>query len=310
MLKTKQNQRKIFNFVKLILFVGVLAIVYWQIKNFNAEAWREFKLARPLSLIMAGMLVFTNIWLAYLKWKVTLNVVVPGTEPKVATQSFFAGVVTGMLTPNMVGNFIGRFYYFERERRTSIILFTLLSNYAQFLASLTFGWVAILITGDLIVIEGSRSFLIWLGIGVVVAYLSYFFIDNFLFRIRRKGYFVAFRDTLRANRSYRSKILGLSLARFLVFTLQFSLVLDAFGESISLTSIMAIWQVYLLTMLIPSLFLGKIGVRESIAIFVLSGIGMNEFAVLFASLIIWAINSLSPALVGFVICKNRIANAE
>jgi uncharacterized membrane protein YbhN (UPF0104 family) len=67
---------------------------------------------------------------------------------------------------------------------------------------------------------------------------------------------------------------------------------------------MAIWQVYLLTMLIPSMFFGKIGVRESVALFVLTGIGMNEFAVLFASLVIWFVNSLSPAILGLIICKN------
>ena len=305
MLKTKQNQRNIFIFVKLILFVGVLGIIYWQIKGFDPDDWKEFKLTHPLSLVMAIVLVFTNIWLAYLKWKVTLNVLVSSSTRYVAVQSFFAGVVTGMLTPNMLGNFIGRFYYFERSKRTPIILFTLLSNYAQFIATLTFGWVAIFIAGDLFVISGSRTFLVWLGIGVIVAFLIYFFIENFLFRIRKRGYFVDFRNTLKVHRSYRSKILGLSLARFAVFTLQFSLVLDAFGEPMSLVSIMAIWQVYLLTMIFPSLFLGKIGVRESVALIILSGIGMNGFAVLFASLVIWTINSLSPALVGLIICKNR-----
>lgn len=305
MLKTKQNQKNIFNFVKLILFLGVLAIIYWQIKNFNPGAWKEFKLTHPLSLLMAIVLVFTNIWLAYLKWKVTLRVLDPSATKHVTRQSFFAGVVTGMLTPNMAGNFIGRFYYFERAKRVPIILFTLLANYAQFIATLTFGWVAILIAGDLFVLSGSFTFLAWLGVGVAVAYLIYFFIDRFLFRIRKKGYFVDFRNKLRTNRLYRVNILGLSLTRFTVFTLQFSLVLDAFGEPMSLISIMAIWQVYLLTMLVPSLFLGKIGVRESIALLVLSGIGMNEFSVLFASLVIWTINSLAPALFGLIICKKR-----
>lgn len=309
MLKTKQNQRKIFNLVKLILFVGVLWIVYSQISDFSPDAWKEFSLLHPFSFVLAILLVYPNIWLVYRQWKVTLNVVAPQTSRFMAIQSFFAGIVTGIVTPNMVGNFIGRFYYFDRSKRAGIILFTLLSNYAAFLATFTFGWIAILVAGDLIVLSSSRSFLIGLGTGVIIAFLIYFFIENFLYRIRRKGYLIRFRNILHANRLFRSKILGLSLARFVVFTMQFALVLHAFGETIDVLAIMAIWQVYLLAIVIPSLFLGNLGVRESIALLILGGIGMNEFAVLFASLIIWTINTLSPALIGLVICKKPVEHA-
>jgi len=305
LLKTKQNRSKIFKLVKLFLFIGVLFIVYWQIKNFNEDSWSEFNITQPLSLVLGVFLVFLNIWLAFLKWKITVSVVAPSTSRYVKMQSFFAGIVTGMLTPNMVGNFIGRFYYFRRSHRVNITLFTLLSNYAQFLASLAFGWIAILILGEISVFNNLNDLSLWIGITLIMAIIVYFFIDNLLFRFRRRNYFVDFHQILIKNRTYRIKLLGLSLLRFTVFTSQFALVLNAFGEQIHFDTILAIWQVYLLTMIIPSIFLGKIGVRESISLLVLAGIGMNEFAVLFASLIIWFVNSLSPALVGLIICKNR-----
>lgn len=289
----------------MLLFLSVLLLIYFQIERFKASAWSSFELQSSISLILAIGLVYLNIWIAYIQWKVTLKVVVPKTEIITRYQSFFAGIVTGIVTPNMIGNFIGRLYYFQRKYRVSITLFTLLSNYAQFLASLIFGWIAILIVGDLYIIPNSDSLIIILGIGVILAFLLYFFIDNFLTRIKKKTYFENFKVLLKKNKTYRSKILGLSLLRFFVFTIQFSLVLHSFGEVIDFTSILAIWQVYLLTMLIPSLFLGKIGVRESVALFVLTSLGMNEFAILFSSLIIWIVNTLLPALVGLVICKNK-----
>lgn len=310
MYKTNQNQKNIFYFVKLILFIGVVFLVYWQIKNFDKNAWKSFNLESVISLIIAVGLVFPNIWLAFMKWKVTVNIIDKSADPVKLRHSFFAGLVTGMLTPNMVGNFIGRCFYFDRSQRIPITLFTLLANFAQFLASLTFGWVAILIIGDLYLFESTSPFLALLGIGVISAYLLYFFFDNFIFRIKTKGYFQLFRETLKRNRSYRIVILLLSFARFGIFTFQFLLLLHAFGEELSLQNILAIWQVYLLTMLVPSLFLGKIGVRESVALYVLTGvgIGMNEYAVLLSSLMIWFINSLAPALIGLVICKNKGLN--
>ena len=310
MYKSKQNQKNIFYFVKLILFVGVLLVVYWQINNFDENAWKGFNLESTISLVGSIMLVIPNIWFAFLKWKVTVNIIDESADVPKLNHSFFAGLVTGMLTPNMVGNFIGRCFYFDRSHRIPITLFTLLSNFAQFLASLTFGWFAVLLLGDLYIFEASDSFIIWLGIGVLIAYLIYFFIDNFMYLIRSKGYIKTFRDTLNKKRSYRIVILLLSFARFGIFTFQFLLLLHAFGESLSFQNILAIWQVYLLTMLFPSLFLGKIGVRESVALYVLTGTGiaMNEYAVLLTSLIIWFINSLSPALIGLAICKNNALN--
>jgi hypothetical protein len=283
----------------------VIVLIYFQVKRFDREAWTEFRLESIGSLLIASGLVYLNIWIAYLQWKLTLKVVGPKTILRMRIQSFFAGIVTGIVTPNMMGNFIGRFYYFERRYRVSIILFTLLSNYAQFLASLIFGWIAILIVGDLYIFPHYESLIFILGFGVVIAFLLYFFIDNFIGRFKKKKYFNSFLETLKKNRTYRSTILGLSLLRFFVFTMQFSLMLHAFGETIDASIIMAIWQVYLLTMLIPSIFLGKIGVRESVALFVLVSLGMNEFAILFSSLIIWGINTLLPAFVGLIVCKNR-----
>ncbi len=289
----------------MTLFLLVIVIIYFQINQFNKDSWREFKLDSIVALLIALGLVYLNIWIAYIQWKVTLKLIVPKTELKTRSQSFFAGIVTGIVTPNMMGNFIGRLFYFERKHRISITLFTLLGNYAQFLASLVFGWIAILIVGDLYVLPHSESLIFVLGFAVIMAFLLYFFIDNFLSRFKKKVYFNSFREILTKNRTFRITILGLSLLRFFVFTMQFSLMLRAFGEIIDISVIMAIWQVYLLTMLIPSIFLGKIGVRESVALFVLVNLEMNEYAILFSSLIIWALNTLLPALVGLVICKNR-----
>lgn len=303
MLKAKQKQRNLFTIVKLILFAGVLWIVYWQIRNFNPDAWKNFRLERPLALLAGIGLVFFNIWLAWYKWKLTVDIVAPKTSRFIVNQSFFAGLVTGMLTPNMIGNFIGRFYYFSRDKRSSIILFTLLCNYTQFLASLTFGWVAVLAVGDLIVLSTDHAVVAWLGIGLIPAFLLFFFVDGMLYRIRPKAYLMRFRSLLKSNSGYRPTILVLGFLRFFVFTFQFSLVLYSFGTEWSMETVLAIWQVYLLTMLVPSLVLGKIGVKESISLFVLGGIGMNQFAVLFSSLIIWTVNSLSPALLGLIICK-------
>ncbi|MFT6922553.1 MAG: hypothetical protein ACJA1C_001558 [Crocinitomicaceae bacterium] len=305
MLKTKKNQKNIFLFVKLILFTGVLYVLYSQINQFDKNEWAAFHLVNPISFVVAVLLVYPNIWLAYMKWKLTLSTIGTDSDKKTRVQSFFAGIVTGILTPNMIGNFIGRFYYFERKHRSQIITFTLLCNFAAFIASVTFGTLAVLFMGRILVLKESHQLVTWLFACVLIAYIFYFFIDNLLARFKKKEFASDFKKILKKNRWYRVKILGLSYSRFIIFTLQFSLMLHAFGAELNFILIGSIWQVYLITMLVPSLFLGKIGVKEAIALAILGQLEINEFSILFASLIIWFVNTISPALIGFIICRDK-----
>ncbi|MCO4813883.1 MAG: flippase-like domain-containing protein [Flavobacteriales bacterium] len=305
MLKTKQNRKKLFVFAKLILFAGVLFLIYLQLRKVGSEQWNDFHLERPLMILLSILLVIPNIYLAFLKWKITLKTLNIVSSRSMRVQSFFAGIVTGLVTPNMIGNFLGRFYYFNRSHRIQITLFTLISNFGQFVSTITFGWIAVLALGGFLSIEYSDNYTIGVGLLLIGSYLSFFFIENFALRFRKKRYFLEFKSVLMNAKSYRLKILALSGFRFLIFTLQYSLMIYAFGEELNLTLIFAIWQVYLITMVFPSLILGKIGIKEVVGIAILGALGVNEFAVIFTSLIIWFVNTCFPALVGLTLCRSK-----
>ena len=305
MLKTKQNRKNLFVFAKLILFAGVLFLIYLQLSNVGSEQWNDFHLERPLMVLLSIVLVIPNIYLSFLKWKITLKTLRISTSKSIRAQSFFAGIVTGLVTPNMIGNFLGRFYYFNRSHRIQITLFTLLSNFGQFVSTITFGWIAVLALGGFLSIEFSNNYTIGVGLLLIVSYLSFFFIENFALKFRKKRYFLELKSILKNAKSYRLNILGLSGMRFLLFTSQYSILLYAFGEELNLTLVLAIWQVYLVTMVFPSLILGKIGIKEAIGIAILGALGVNEFAIIFTSLIIWFVNTCFPALVGLVVCRNK-----
>lgn len=291
--------------VKVILFGGVLTLLWYQLNGLQPDAWQSFGISNLLAFLTAIVLVVPNIWLAYQKWFVTLQAIGVKSDRRTRMHSFFAGLVTGLLTPNMIGNFIGRFYYFEKEHRANITAFTLLSNLGQFLASITFGVVSVIWLGELLVWEDEHRLLYVLLFAVILSYLFFFYIDNFLRFFRRLKFGASFKQLLKKSPWFRIQILLLSFARFVVFTMQFSLMLLAFGADWSWELIAAIWQVYLLTMIAPSLILGKVGVKESIALFVLSTLSINEITILFASLSIWFLNTVSPALLGLIVCRNR-----
>jgi len=303
--KANKNHKNLFLAAKLTLFLGVLFALYLQLSSVNKSMWDEWHLSNPLWMIISIVLVFPNIYCTYLMWTVTLNTLKIESNKQSRNQSFFAGLVTGMLTPNMIGNFLGRIYYFKSDKRTLITGFTLLTNFAQFTTSLAFGFVAVLLTETFYPFEDTDAIIIAISIMFSAAVILYYYGERLIPKSFTKWRINEIREELSETNYYRSLIVLLSSLRFVIFTSQFALMLLAFGVSLNWEVILTIWKVYLITMMAPSLFLGKIGIKESISLFVLSSIGINDFAILFTSLLIWFVNSLSPALIGLVVARKR-----
>lgn len=292
--------------LKLIVLAIIALFFYMQLNKVN---WREqsIYLEHPLALASVILLVPVNWLFEWFKWNVVLKASNVRSTSLAKRQSFFAGIVTGMLTPNMLGNFIGRMYYFERRYRLSLIVLTLVSNYAQFIASAVFGIIALFVLRTTPI--GSLDFQIgWLLTLIGAAVLVFYFYFEWIFRFTKRKARVHFLLKSLSRKDYfRWKTLLLSLLRHGVFVLQFSLMLFAFGEQFSLLNMVWIWQLYLWVTLAPSLFLGKLAIRESVAIWVLgaAGAGMNELSVLVASFLIWTLNLLVPTLLGLIICQEK-----
>lgn len=284
------------------MFAVVGYVIYSQLNGIDADKWEDFSIKNPFSFIVAIILVVPNMWMAFMKWKVTLQVMEIANDKKRNTHSFFAGLVTGMLTPNMMGNFIGRFYYFDKKYRGTITFLTSVANFAQLLATLIFGLVAVFTVGEIYQMGDSWQLMSVFVLGCILTFLTYFFLERPLKWFKQSKFLAMSQTILKDNPRYRWNMIWWSMGRFFVFTFQSSLMLHAFGEVWSFELIIAIWQVYLITTMFPSLFLGKLGVKEAISVGILGALGFNELSIFFASLIIWFVNSMGPALVGLIIC--------
>lgn len=242
--------------------------------------------------------------MVYLMWKATIRTASIEVEKTTKIQSFFAGILTGLVTPNMIGNFLGRMYYFRSEDRIAITTLTLYTNLAQFVVTLLFGVASICLFEELSL---KVDFKVSQGVifAAAVIILVFYFTAPRIVRSTGISRLQEFSDYTQGRTSFKLEVLGYATIRFLIFTSQFALFLFAFGVDLNWKLLLGIWQVYLITMLFPSLFLGKVGIKESVSIFILGAIGVNEYAALFASLALWLINTISPAVLGLVICRKR-----
>lgn len=305
MAKATKNQQLWFSALKLILFLGVIYVFWIQVTKAGITSL-NLEVKSVWALILTILLVPLNWWLEYLKWKVTLDAAEVSTPALIKRQSFLAGIVTGMLTPNMMGNFLGRMYYFQRRDRVSITILTLFTNYAQFVASMVFGFIAFILLHESPLGIISSNWILTIGFSLIAVIFSFFYFDRFfkvLFPSKMRLYF-RFRGLRERNR-FRFGILLLSLLRHVVFTLQFGSMLVAFGANIGWQEVHWIWQYYFWVTLTPSLFLGKFLIRDSLALWVLRAIITQQEIILLSSLMIWCLNLLLPTFVALILVRHK-----
>ncbi|HVZ26911.1 MAG TPA: hypothetical protein VG842_12685, partial [Sediminibacterium sp.] len=97
-------------------------------------------------------------------------------------------------------------------------------------------------------------------------------------------------------------LLGLSCWRYLVFLVQYLLLMEVFGVGLSLVQAMILVSVlFLLLAIIPSIALAELGIRGKLSIFLFGMISRNYLGIMATATGIWIINLLLPALFGALI---------
>jgi hypothetical protein len=251
-----------------------------------------------LWLIPVLVLVPLNWYLEFQKWRKQLTFLnLPKTH---SIQSFAAGMVSEFIIPGIPTNFIGRILFFDSTVRLALAGWTQITNAIQFLVTVLCGVVAILVLG-----KGS---LVTLGflLGVFGVILVTWMIPAVRITVRKRFPALLLGEIKpRKIVVYLLQIGILSIFRMIVFSLQFALLLNIFGIPISFELVWWIWLSYLSVTLTPSLFLGKLFVRETITVAIFQLGNYDSAPVLLASFSIWFINGLIPTIFAWILTMNK-----
>lgn len=301
MYKSIKNSPILSLFVKLIFTSVVLYIFYKQINKLSWVEIKKINIQNPIPFVIAILLSIVNQYLEYSKWKNTLKFI---HESKYKIQSYLAGALTGFLTPSLLGNFIGRMYYYPRVKRPQIITLTMLSNGAQFIASIYFGLISLAWLGQKQLNIPTFEFYI-VSICIIIILLLYYLFDNLYIPIPK--WKTKIHPLLSNTKEFRLKLLTLSIIRYVVFSTQYFLLFQGFGIPFSFELLGWIWQIYFWSTLSPSLLLGKLFIRESIALWVLVPIIGHPEIILSTSITLWVLNHGIIALIALPFFKKQIA---
>jgi hypothetical protein len=304
--------------IDLLLKGILLALLAWVIYRqvFADSTWAQVRAAfeDPTDqrnwwyLVVVIVLIPVNWSLETLKWLSLLPRQV-GITFWSSLRAVLAGVAVSIITPNRIGEYGGRILLVEGRQRWNAVLATLVGSIAQMLVLLSGGMVGLAIYGkDRLAFTDLqyRSILIGLFVLLSLGFYIFFNIHRFAGAIRRiSKRFKLFKHLLRIG-AYRSRVLlrGLKWAalRYCTYVLQYLLILYFFGiEPPYLVGLAGIATIYLIQTSVPLPPLVAIFARGEIALLIWGAYSNVEVSILAASMSLFILNLVVPALLGAVI---------
>ncbi|MBL8000606.1 MAG: flippase-like domain-containing protein [Flavobacteriales bacterium] len=258
------------------------------------------------ALAVALALMPLNWTLEAVKWRLLVR----GLEPMPTARALAAtlcGTTIGLITPNRVGEFAGRVLFLPPEHRVEGGFITVLGSIAQFVVTLFSGGIALAVGGATmlrgLVPDAVGLVVLWsallIGTGAVVLYLSPALLARLLLGVPLLRRFEREAHALdRVPPRTLRVVLGLSAARYVVFTVQFAGLAWQMAGTPPVAALLAVPVVFLVTTLVPTTALTELGVRGSAAAAFIPG---DPAAIVPVSALLWVINLVLPALVGGVV---------
>lgn len=270
----------------------------------GAEAWRW---------ILALLLVPANWLLEAIKWRELMQ---PLQEIPIrrAFRAILAGVAFAVNTPNRIGEYGGRVLYIEDGKRWKAVLLTIVGSYGQLLVTMVIGvmgwWWIVIHAAQLNIALHFGSKLEGVNwIAIILTTISAVFLLGY-FRLSWLVRFLEWMPSLDKLARFFEPIAGLpvrillrvlswSLLRYVVFAIQYILLLQCFDVVTGwITAWWLISVLYLCLAVIPTIALAELGIRGALALFLFGLVSTNTLGILTASFSIWFINLVLPAIAG------------
>ena len=307
-------------FLGPLLFAWLSYSIYHQIikQPQLEESWlqirRSFYSYKIIYLIAAIFLIAVNWGMEAWKWMISVKTIYP-IQFLLAFKAVLSGVSFSVTMPNRVGEYLGRIMYLPEGNRLKTISVTLVGSFAQLLITVLMGTIGLVILKSSLLIEFSQlqtwyPFIV--GALLVCSCIMLFIYFNvsaavklFHRRIKSRKYIFL----VEALQSFHSKILFqlliLSFFRYVVFIIQYALVFYLFEVNVSVETIAAVMSVVFLTMaIIPSIAIVEVWIRGEINIKLMALFSVNVLGIGFASVTVWFINLILPAVFGSLLLVN------
>ncbi|HJV19085.1 MAG TPA: lysylphosphatidylglycerol synthase domain-containing protein [Sediminibacterium sp.] len=314
-----KRQKNILNYViGPVLFVWLSYSIYNQIEHQTdvRQSWNMILAAfyehDSWKIYMVIGLMLVNWGIEARKWQLQVK----GIEAisfMSAFRAILAGQALGFNTVNRIGESAGRVAFLHNGNRIRGVVLSFVGSMAQIIVTFTMGAVSLWYM-RMHILEGPQQLqglsAFWLdgliyviAIGVILFALAYFRLAG-LIEVLEKIPFVA------RNRFFVEKledfhwkeltrILLLSFERYLVFIVQYVLLLDVFHVQVNwLDAAALVGVLFLVLAIVPTIALAELGFRGKVGLLLFGVVSSNSVGIIATAAGIWLINLILPAIAG------------
>lgn len=297
---------RIFSLVLISYFIYAEVLINRDVQDLVDYLLHE----RPTNLfwLFAAVVLMPINWLLEtIKWRFLMLNLQPISILR-AIKATLVGTTVSLFTPNRVGGFVGRILFLEPVNRYRASLLSVWNNIAQLLVSLSVGTIALIFYAQDVFSTQFFNILLFSAMLICLIAFAFYLYPRWLIRIMKSHALLwsNTKRTLTAIKYLNSQrliiVLATSIVRYGIFTFQFVAVLYYFEISTSFIQLFTgVAVVFLISTVVPSITLAEFGVREIVALQVFQVNEEAELGVLYASVLIWLINIILPALLGQVV---------
>ncbi|GBD86862.1 hypothetical protein BMS3Abin03_00786 [bacterium BMS3Abin03] len=261
----------------------------------------------------AAILSILNIYLQFLKWKLTCSQVLNENSNSKILTSLFYGFSAGVITPIRIGEYFGRAIAFKDKSVLQTTVATLIDKFfplliVAFLGSMSmiifiylFYDVSIYIASSLFILLFTFFYFLFVLIKTEKFWDSIFF--SKLRSIKKLNRFFDKLQVLKKlDRVYFTKMSLISFLFYACFLIQYSLLVTGFSQNTEFANYL--WAGNLIMFaktIIPPISFGELGIREGASVFFLTQFGETSEVAFNASIFLFLINIFIPALFGLVL---------
>ncbi len=271
----------------------------------GANAWKFW-------LVIA--LAFVNWGYEARKWQILIKAIQP-MRFFTAIKSVLCGVTLSLNTPNRIGEYGGRILFVKDGNRIQAVSLSIVGSMAQLIITLFMGCGGLLYIILYLKNEGTVmgvnifwiKIFLYFSVVLVALFLLFFFKLSWLIRMIEKiPYAKKYVKYVNVLDHFEAKILlrllSLSFCRYLVFVLQYILMLQLLEVRVEWWQ--SFWIVTLLfwvLTIVPSFAIADLGIRGKFAVALFTLFSSNVVGIIGTTFGIWFINLFMPAIIGSVL---------
>lgn len=302
--KTKQF---LLVLIKIGLVVAAFYFIYTKLFNNNDLKFNEFVHNLMSSSLISTNTVFIlcflstfNWFFEILKWQTLVNRITKISFQEATTQSLGAHTAS-LFTPNRIGDYGAKAMYYQPQLRKKIMFLNLVGNSSQMaITTISGAFGFVYFTLQFQPELNYPAFPIWFAvIGLLITILSVWILKKKWLKKQRKLLYKLLEIIKDIPKKTFFKIGLFSLIRYLMFSFQFYYMLFLFGIELNYAEAMIIIStMYLLSSIIPSIFIFDVVIKGGIAVYLFGLIGVPETIVLSVVTFMWILNFVLPSVIG------------